>query len=462
MARGTVRRTPIRIAVPRLRWPPAEHIARALRATLGAALVLGALTGSALGCVIGHPKHPPAVRTGRIEPGVTVLLQDSIQLVRGKRVGLLTNQTGIDRSGTPDADLFVRSRPAVAAGVKLVALFSPEHGLRGMEDRQFVAGGTDTSTRVPVYSLYGATVLEPPDSLLRGLDVLVIDLQDIGTRTWTYVASMVYAMRAASRVHLPVVVLDRPNPLTGVHADGPMLDSVLANAEAGAPGRPARPYALAPTPLRHGLTMGELALYYDDVLGLHADLHVVPARNWRRALWFDETGLPWVRPSPNLPSPTSALIYPALVAFEGTNVSVGRGTDDAFQRLGAPWLDARRVSRLLADREMPGVKFEAEDFTPRAPTDGKYGGRQIPGVRIVVTDRDAFNAGRVSAALLWAIGRVHADSLHLDTLAFDLRFGSSAARVALLRGEDPDAVIDRQLPAVVAFAERVKRYELYR
>jgi uncharacterized protein YbbC (DUF1343 family) len=391
-----------------------------------------------------------------------VLLEDSLHLISGKRLGLLTNQTGVDRSGESDGVLLTRATAAASNGVTLVALFSPEHGLRGTEDRQFVAGGLDTGTHIPVYSLYGATVLEPPDSLLRGLQVLVIDLQDVGTRTWTYVASMVYAMRAAARAHLPVVVLDRPNPITGSHTDGPMLDSLLANPEAAAPGRPARPYALAPIPLRHGLTMGELALYFNDVLALHADLHVVAARGWHRPLWFDETGLPWLRPSPNLPSLTSALIYPALVAFEGTNLSVGRGTEEAFQRLGAPWLNAPQVVALLAGRGIPGVRFEAERFIPHDPTDGKYGGREIAGVRVDVTDRNAFHAGRVGAALLWAIAQANRDSLRIDTLSFDLRFGSPSARAALLRGDDPDVVIDRQASAVVAFARRARRYELYK
>jgi len=434
-----------------------RHLAALRRGgTSGAALALGLVA-----CVIGHPKRPPAVHTGRILPGISVLLEDSLGLIRGKRVGLLTNQTGVDRSGASDVALLTRSARAVRADVHLTVLFSPEHGLRGVEDRQFVGGGVEGATGIPVYSLYGASVLPPPDSVLRRLDVLVIDLQDVGTRTWTYVASMVYALGACDRIHLPVVVLDRPNPITGIHTEGPILDSALANPEPGAPGRPARPYALAPIPLRHGLTMGELALYYNDVLGLHADLRVVPARGWRRALWFDETGLPWVRPSPNLPSPESALIYPALVAFEASNLSVGRGTADAFQRLGAPWLDARRVVALLADRGLPGVRFERDDFTPEHPTDGKYGGRRVAGLHVVVTDRDAFQASRVGAALLWAVARVDPDSLHLDTLAFDLRFGSPEARLALLRGTDPDAVIDRSLPAVVAFEQRARRYALY-
>lgn len=424
--------------------------------------MLTSVCAAALGCAAGHTHPAVPLRVDRVEPGITVLLEDSLDLLRDRRVGLLTNQTGVDAAGRGDAVLLAQSSPARAAHVRLVALFSPEHGLRGTEDRQFVAGGLDTTTRIPVYSLYGATVLPPPDSVLERLDVLVIDLQDVGTRTWTYVASMVYAMQAAARRHLCVVVLDRPNPITGTHVDGPMLDSALANPNPSVPGRPARPFALASTPLRHGLTMGELARYFDAVLELHGELHVIPAKGWRRALWFDQTGLPWVRPSPNLPSLTSVLMYPALVPFEGTNLSVGRGTPIAFQWLGAPWLDARRVVHLLAGRDLPGVRFEVASRTPRAPSDGKYGGRPVNGVRIVATRRDAFDAGRVGATLLWAIARANRDSLRIDTLAFDLRFGDPAARVALLRGEDPDTVMAHQHPAVAAFTERTRRYQLYK
>jgi uncharacterized protein YbbC (DUF1343 family) len=390
-----------------------------------------------------------------------VLLEDSVGLIQDKRVGLLTNQTGVDRAGTPDAQLLVRSPRATDAQVRLVVLFSPEHGFGGTEDRPNVQGGVDAASGVPVYSLYGSTVIPPPDSMLTGLDVLVIDLQDIGTRTWTYEASMLFAMRAAARLHVPVIVLDRPNPITGLHAEGPMLDSALANPDASTPTRAARPYALAPIPLRHGLTMGELARYFNDVLGLHAELHVIPARGWKRSRWFDETGLPWVRPSPNLPSLTSAIIYPALVAFEGSNLSVGRGTPDAFQRFGAPWLNAMQVARMLNDRALPGVSFDTESFTPDAPTDRKYGGQRIPGIHIRVTDRNAFRAERVGATILWAVAHVNGDSLRLDTLAFDLRWGSSSARRALVHGTDPQATMDRQSAAVDAFVRRTRRYALY-
>lgn len=413
-------------------------------------------------CVHVSQREPPAVQAGRIDPGITVLLEDSVAVIRGKRLGLLTNQTGVDRSGRSDIDLLRSDRRAVAAGAHVVALFTPEHGLRGDVDRTGIASGPDARTGLPVYSLYGATAEAPPDSALAGLDALVIDLQDVGTRTWTYVGTMVYAMRAAARHRLPVIVLDRPNPLRGDRVEGPMLDAAIADADTSLPGHPARPYALYPMPLRHGLTMGELARLYDDVLHLDADLHVIPARGWRRALWFDQTRLPWVRPSPNLPTLRSTLLYPAIVAFEASNLSVGRGTDTPFQWIGAPWLDPRRVIALLRDCDLAGVRFVAESFRPVQPTDGKYAGQSIPAIGVRVIDRNRIQVGRVGAALLWAIAKAHPDSLRLDTLGFDLRFGSPAARRALMRGDDPDGVIDAQLAAVIAFQQRSRRYILYR
>ena len=208
--------------------------------------------------------------------------------------------------------------------------------------------------------------------------------------------------------------------------------------------------------------MGEMALMFNARLALRADLTVVPMNGWRRALWFDETKLPWVKPSPNLPSLTSLLLYPGLVMFEATNLSVGRGTDDAFQRLGAPWLRNKEVVDLLEQRLMPGVKFVAERFTPSSPTDDKYGGISLPGIRIVVTDRDAVSPSRVGAALLWAIVRTSGDSLRFRLPRFDELFGSARDREAIVRGDDPDSVLDQELPAVVAWRDSVRRYFLYR
>ena len=395
-----------------------------------------------------------------VRPGISVLVTDSIGIIRGRRVALLTNQTGVDEHGVSDIER-LSGEEARAAGVRLVTLFSPEHGIRGTEDRENLASGIDARSGLVVHSLYTSSTIAPPDSTLRGVEVLVVDLQDIGTRTWTYVGSVVYAMRAAARNHLTIVVLDRPNPLTNFHADGPMLDPGLANAEEPTPGRPGRAYALHSTPLRHSLTMAEMARYLNADLHIGADLRVVPAAHWRREWWFDETSLPWVRPSPNLPTLTSATIYPSLVAFEGTNLSVGRGTPDAFQRLGAPWLRADSVVALLTRRRLPGVRFERSDFTPQNSPDGKYSGRLIQGVRVVLSDRDAYDAGRTAAALLWAIGRANGDSLVVLAATWDDRFGRPAMRVALLRGEDPDDVVARDADAVAQWKRKVAPYRLY-
>ena len=415
------------------------------------------------GCVVISKQIDPTAELAeaKVKPGITILLDDSIQLIRGKRIGLLTNQTGINEKGASDIDL-LRDRKARNASVNLVQLFSPEHGLRGTEDRQNIASGIDQKSGLPVYSLYGQQTTAPPDSLLRGLDALVFDLQDVGTRTWTYVGAMVYSMRAAARLHKPFIVLDRPNPITGYIIEGPVLDASLANPDDPTPGRPGQAYALWPIPLRHGMTMGELALYFNDVLKIRADLHVVPAQGWRRDVWFDLTGLPWVKPSPNMPDIHSAILYPGLVAFEATNLSVGRGTPGAFQRIGAPWLNAAATVALLRDREIPGVRFYSESFMPVSASDGKYSGQMIPGITIVVINRSALQAARVGASLLWAINKTAGPRLTIKNRDFDLRFGSPSVREALLRGDDPDVLIDKEYKSAYAFREATRQYLIYR
>jgi uncharacterized protein YbbC (DUF1343 family) len=425
--------------------------------------LLAALLPLCAGCVVISKQIDPTseLAEAKVRPGITILLGDSIQLIRGKRIGLLTNQTGINEKGRSDIDL-LRDKKARDAAVSLVQLFSPEHGLRGTEDRTNIASGIDQTSGLPVFSLYGQQTMAPPDSLLSKLDVLVFDLQDIGTRTWTYVGAMVYSMRAAARLHKPFIVLDRPNPITGYIIEGPVLDSALANPEDPTPARAGQAYALWPIPLRHGMTMGELALYFNDVLKIHANLHVVPAQGWRRDVWFDLTGLPWVKPSPNMPDLHSAILYPGLVAFESTNLSVGRGTPGAFQRIGAPWLNAAATVALLKDREIPGVRFFNESFTPVNPSDGKYAGQTIPGIKIVVINRSALQSARVGASLLWAINKTAGNKLTIENRGFDLRFGSPAVRQALLRGDDPDVLIDREYKAAYAFRDATRQYLIYR
>lgn len=400
-------------------------------------------------------------RAPALRPGITVLMDDSLALLAGKRIALLTNQTGVDANGVSDVDLLQRDPRAVAAGITLVRIFSPEHGIRGTEDRTGLPDARDERSGLMVHSLYTRETMPPPDSLLTDIDALVFDLQDIGTRTWTYVGVMVYAMRAAARAEIPFIVLDRPNPLGG-RMDGPMLEASLAHAEDPTPARRGQAYALYPTPLRHGMTIGELALLFEQELRIPVQLHVIPVSGWRRAQWWDETGLPWIVPSPAMVSLASAALYPSLVAFEGSNVSVGRGTSLPFQRFGAPWMDAQAVVDRLEVLDVGGVRFEAERFTPESPTDGKFGGRAIPGVRIVIEDRDRIQSGRLGAAILSAIAATAGDSLRLTDRTFDLRFGSPAAREALLRGEDPDGVIDRSLGDVVDFQRKVRPLLLYR
>ncbi len=410
----------------------------------------------------GPDGMPLRNRDRKVRPGITVLLDDSIKLIAGKRVALVTNQTGVDEKGRRSVDLLFRDPRAQRAGVKLVRLFAPEHGAAGTADREDLGNEKDTKTGLTVHSLYQRGTVPPPDSLLSDIDVLVVDLQDIGTRTWTYVGVMLYSMRAGADRGIPVVVLDRPNPLSGSHIEGALLDSALANGEVPSATNRPNGFALYPMPLRHGLTMGEMARLFQAQFKLGTRLTVVPMRNWRRSMWFDETSLPWIRPSPNMPNLTSALIYPALVPFESSNVSVGRGTNEPFQRFGASWLRADSVARVLEDLSLTGVKFKAERFTPSKPGDGKFAGQSIPGIRIEVTDRERVQPARIGAAILWALNRVHSDSLKVNAAGFDQRLGSTKVREALVGGADPDAVIDRQLPAVIAFEKDARRFYLYR
>jgi uncharacterized protein YbbC (DUF1343 family) len=415
-------------------------------------------------CRLNAQRGPQTERlvVEKVKPGITVLLEKRMGLIQHRRIALVTNQAGQDEKGRSDIDLLRADPRAVNAGVRLVALFAPEHGIRGTEDHSNVESEVDAASGLIVHTLFGAQTIAPPDSLLAGIETMIVDLPDIGTRTWTFTGVMLYSLRAAARNHIPILVLDRPNPITGTRSDGPLLDSAIANPNEPAPGKPGKAYALFPVPLRHGMTMGEMALMFNDRLKIGANLTVVPMENWRRSSWYDETSLKWVRPSPNLPNLTSALLYPALVAFEGTNVSVGRGTSDAFQHIGAPWLKSKEIVDMLQERALPGVKFVAEQFTPTAPTDGKFPGRSIPGVKIVVTDRDRVNPARVGAALFWAIVQTSRDSLKIRADAFDDRFGAARVREALLRGDDPDSVMDQELPAIVAFRESIKPYLLYR
>jgi uncharacterized protein YbbC (DUF1343 family) len=351
-----------------------------------------------------------------VRPGIDVLLSDSMPLVAGRRVGLVTNQTGIDSRGASDVDRLL------AAGVRLTALYSPEHGFRGSAaPGASVASTRDSVTGLPIYSLYGPTA-SPTDSMLRDVDIMLVDLQDAGARYYTYIATATEVMRAAARLGMPVVILDRPNPIGGA-----MAGNVLDTAYRSFVGR-------LPVPMRHGLTMGEMARFANDEMSIGADLRVVPVDGWRRDEYYDETGLPFVQPSPNLPTLESLIHYPGTCLFEGTNLSVGRGTDHPFEQIGAPWLDPGRVLAQLRFANPTGVRFDTLHFTPHAPGDGKYADTIVAGIRLHVTDRAAYDPVQTAVLLLAAIRDVSPERFRISAPHFDRLAGTSALRVGLESG----------------------------
>jgi uncharacterized protein YbbC (DUF1343 family) len=378
-----------------------------------------------------------------VRPGIDVLLSDSMSLVAGRRVGLVTNQTGVDRHGESDVDRLL------AAGVRLVALYSPEHGFRGSADQgASVASTIDSATGLPIYSLYGRTA-SPTDSMLRGVDIMLVDLQDAGARYYTYIATATEVMRAAARRGMPVVILDRPNPIGGA-----MAGNVLDTAYRSFIGR-------LPVPMRHGLPMGEMARFANDEMGIGADLRVVPVAGWRRDEYYDETGLPFVKPSPNLPTLESLIHYPGSCLFEGTNLSVGRGTDHPFEQIGAPWLDAGRVLAQLRFANPPGVRFDTLHFTPHAPGDGKYADTAVAGIRLRVTDRAAYDPVQTAVLLLAAIRDVSPEHFKISAPHFDRLAGTSALRVGLESGLGATQLTAGWAGERKAFRERIGKYLIY-
>jgi uncharacterized protein YbbC (DUF1343 family) len=322
--------------------------------------------------LVFSPDHLLAsLQRTRVLTGIDVLESESFARLVGKRVGLITNHTGANRLGKSDIDLFLNAR-----GVRLVALFSPEHGLLGNVDRKVVSG-IDQRTGLPVYSLYGET-RRPTREMLQGLDILVFDIQDIGVRFYTYITTMAYAMEEAAKAGIRFMVLDRPNPLNGIDVEGPVLESHRLSFT-----------GYFPLPVRHGMTVGELARLFNAENNIGADLEIVNMEGWRREYWYDQTDLPWINPSPNIRNLLEAVLYPAIGLLESTNLSVGRGTDVPFELLGAPWINPSRLSRTLNRQKIAGIKFSPIDFTP---TSDRYKGKRCHGVKITVTDRDSLHS----------------------------------------------------------------------
>lgn len=399
---------------------------------------------------VQHDGSGTAVMNRRAEPsagttvmnsvltGVDVLARDGFKQLRGKKIGLITNHTGRSRDGKTTIDLLHD-----APGVQLVSLFSPEHGIRGILDAD-IASERDVKTGLTIHSLYGDT-RRPDDAMLSGIDTLVIDLQDIGVRFYTYHATMLYAMEEAARRKIAVVILDRPNPINGWQIEGPTSlpsTELISDFE---------------MPVRHGMTMGELARLFNGEKKLNVNLTVIPVENWTRENWYDETGLSWINPSPNMRNLNQATLYPGIGAIEYSNVSVGRGTDQPFEQFGAPWIDGPRLSAALNARHLPGVRFYPITFTPKS---SKYANQECQGVFMVITNRVALQPVRMGLEIAGALATMFGDKYDFET-TWRL-FGNADPLERVKRGEDPAAVAARWTDDEARWRRLRAKYLIYR
>ena len=377
--------------------------------------------------------QPPKVLNG-----IDVLRRQSFAPLAGKRLGLVTNHTGLAADGTSTIDLLFKS-----GNCKLVALFSPEHGIRGVMD-EGVASTVDEATGLPIYSLYGAT-LRPRPEMLRGLDALVYDIQDVGARFYTYSTTMAYCMEEAARAGIPFYVLDRPNPLGGLSVEGPMLDADKTSF-----------VGYMPLPVRHGMTLGELARFFNAENRIGAELHVIKMEGWRRGFYFDETGQLWVNPSPNMRSLLEAILYPGVCLLEGTNVSVGRGTDKPFEVIGAPWIEPRRLAAALQAAHLPGIEFVPIFFTPTASTNRS---QQCGGVNLMLTNRGQFQSVLAGLTLISSLRKLYPDKFEIDKTVRLL--GNARALNALKNGEPPASVLRAATARMRDFLARRQKALIY-
>jgi uncharacterized protein YbbC (DUF1343 family) len=395
---------------------------------------------------------PASVGRQLVTPGIDRLLTTERTLVAGRRVGLVCNPASIDSRFAHSAD-----RLLADPDITLTALFGPQHGFRSdLQDNMIeTPHAQDARRRVPVYSLYSDT-REPTAEMLDGLDVLVIDLQDVGTRVYTYIYTMANCMRAAARRGLPVVVCDRPNPIGGEAVEGACLEPSCASF-----------VGQFPIPMRHGMTIGELARLFNEAFAIGARLEVVPLGGWQRPMYFDETGLPWVIPSPNLPTLDSAIVYPGAVLVEGTMLSEGRGTTRPFEIIGAPWIDGDRLAAAMNDRRLPGVHFRPVFFEP---TFQKHAKQSCGGCQLHVTDRRAFQPLRAAVELLDEFR--HEDPARFawrnppyeyehDKEPIDILYGSDRLRRTFAEGGSVDALIEAWRPDEERFRRQREAFLLY-
>ncbi len=404
------------------------------------------VTAAALVLLAASVSLPPSLgqAQGKVEPGIEVFLSNIPASLKGKRVGLITNASAVDRSKTPDIDLIAQNK-----NLKLVALYAAEHGIRGTAAAGAKIGNeVDEKTGVPVYSLYGGEDRGPTPEMLKDVDVLVYDLLEVGGRTWTYVSTMAVSMEAAKKKGIPFVVLDRPNPIGGEIVEGDLVDPKFKSF-----------VGMYPIPARHGMTVGELAKMFNEKFGIGANLMVIKATNWKRSEWFDQTGLPWTNPSPNLRTLAALNDYPGSVYFEGTSVAEGRGTDRPFEQVGASWLDADRVARAMNAKHLPGIRFDAITMTVDS-TAGKFKGQTIPAIRYVITDRESYRPVSASLLLIEEIRKENPANFAWRS-SIDRLTGSDKARLAIEAGT-LNALLAKWDKAAAEFKRSSKPYLLYK
>ncbi len=413
----------------------------------GLVLVVAAMVGACASA----PDPPPAVTSPGAEPGLEILLESPPEWIAGRRVGVITNHTGIDRQRRRNVDLL-----AGHDDFQLVTLFAFEHGLGGTAPPgQIIVSDVDRATGLPIHSLYGDTH-RPTPQMMDGIDVLIYDVQDGGARPLTRVSTMALGMQAAAEKGIPFVVLDRPNPIGGEIVEGNVLDPDFASF-----------IGMYPIPMRHAMTVGELARMYNEEFGIGADLRVIPMDGWRRDRHFDETKLPWVGISPNLRRLEALFLYPGTVLLEGTNLSEGRGTDLPFEQTGAPWLDAEKVATEMNAMGLPGVRFSVVEFTVEADA-RKFPGQTLPGVRLIVTDREVYRPLATAVLLIDRIRQLHprdfqwigASRRSPEMFWVDRLAGTDQLRKAIEAGE-LRAFMDRWAQDEQRFLERRERYLLY-
>ena len=406
-----------------------------------AAFVLSAICAAllSLGSLSTRASSKHSSHAARVQTGLEVLASQKFAPLRGKHIGLITNHTGQDSQGRSTMDLLSH-----AQGLQLVALFSPEHGLAGRNNEK-ISSTKDPSTGLPVYSLYGET-LRPTDEMLKGIDALVFDIQDAGVRFYTYTVTMAYCMEEAAKRNIAFFVLDRPNPIGGEIVEGPMLDPDKTNF-----------IGYFPIPVRYGLTIGELAQFFNAENHIGADLHVITMKNWHRNYFFDSTGMKWIPPSPALRTTKGSILYPGIEILQNAGVSVGRGTPAPFEQFGAPWLNGDEVASALNERHLPGLHFSARPFIP---VGGPFSGQRCGGVSIRITERSAVRSMRMGLEIAAVLQKLYPRQFDIAKL-LDLT-GNADTVQQLQSGATPEKIVASWTPALAAFDQLRRKYFLYK